>query len=57
MSIGADEWARERAGFGQDGAHGGRGGGRPGNLNVKPADLARTLATRHAEVDLPVADR
>jgi hypothetical protein len=55
MSIGEDEWAR--AGFGPDGAHGGCGGGRPGNLNVKPADLARTLATRHTEVDLPVADR
>jgi hypothetical protein len=27
------------------------------DLNVKLADLARALATRHTEVDLPVADR
>ncbi|WIY00242.1 GAF and ANTAR domain-containing protein [Amycolatopsis mongoliensis] len=27
------------------------------DLNVKLADLARTLATRHTEVDLPVAER
>jgi GAF domain-containing protein len=27
------------------------------DLNVKLADLARTLASRHTEVDLPVADR